>query len=662
MVDLSWEEIQRIALAEIKRGEQFVERSISPDRTQRWDRYYGRPLGNEVKGRSQFMSRDMMETIEWIMPTLIRTFASGDPKVDIFVENQPPVIGQALVKKIQDDIDRNREGNLFMLFYQWFKDGLVSGTSFIKVFWEKQFGLREISFPQLQYAQMKQLEMDPDVEIIGFQEGQDMVGLPVYTDVKATVKTLTQDRLVADNIPHWEFITTAQSRDVNDNAPKTHITEVTLDYLKRVSEAFTESDDEPYFKNLDRLERDDGDSTRKQDSERTQYMDHEDDSEDMPDTDGGKGKKIIKLSEHYTQLDVNNDGYLEDCTIWFGNDVMLRYEINDDDLVPICSIKPVVDCYKSFGIAWAALLEEIQNLKTVMIRRLLDNFDFQNSGRWFRKPGAVVDIRALLDNVPGGVVTADPDSLVNVAPQPFHPSNLTFLDYIDNIKEQRTGSTKYNQGQDSDSLNKTATGIQMIQSAAQQRIELIARVFAETGLVDFYRKSALLYQKYLTKPFTISVKGQQVQVTPEMLQGEIYAKVNMGVEAQVGVVESQKLERLLGIYMNLSERFPGLVGPEQIHNFATRIATSMGFQAENFAAPMEAFMQSIQGAQQQSQQMQQMQMGMQQQSQQLEVADLQSKNAIDIERVKQKDRDSERDAQVALMGIKAQMMNRGGGF
>jgi len=44
-----------------------------------------------------------------------------------------------------------------------------------------------------------------------------------------------------------------------------------------------------------------------------------------------------------------------------------------------------------------------------------------------------------------------------------------------------------NQGLDADSLNKTASGMNMLMSAAQQRQELIARVLAETAITRLYR-------------------------------------------------------------------------------------------------------------------------------------------------------------------------------
>jgi hypothetical protein len=55
------------------------------------------------------------------------------------------------------------------------------------------------------------------------------------------------------------------------------------------------------------------------------------------------------------------------------------------------------------------------------------------------------------------------------------------------VRENRTGVTRYNQGLDADSLNKTLGGLDRIMSASQQRQDLIARVFAETAIKRLYR-------------------------------------------------------------------------------------------------------------------------------------------------------------------------------
>jgi len=128
---MGFEDIEKAVEKEIEAAQE-ARSARAPDRQKNWDRYFGKPLGNEVKGRSQFLTRDLLETIEAILPFLIKLFASGDSKVEVAVSGQEPWIGKALMQKIQLDLG-NATPNLFSLFYQWFKDALLSDAASVKV-------------------------------------------------------------------------------------------------------------------------------------------------------------------------------------------------------------------------------------------------------------------------------------------------------------------------------------------------------------------------------------------------------------------------------------------------------------------------------------------------------------------------------------------------
>ena len=610
--EMTWDEVERFIGGEADSAIRYCRDVLSPGRIEMWDRYYGKPLGNEVKGRSKYMSRDILETIEWILPTLIKTLASGDPKIKLEIVGKPSWIGAALMRRIFDDLSADASGSMFTVFYQWFKDALVSGTAYTKLFWEVEYEEKEYEVPSMSVDQFNQLENSEGVNI-----KKASYAFNGYNDVKFSINRLRKDQLVTENIPTWEFVHSRRAKTMNDEHPKGHITWVTVDFLKRVNKAMTERDEEPYFINLDEVERSAGNRTEDSvsinslDAEKQSYIGFEKYGDYYEDSDTATGlKSVVQLEEWYTRLDIKGTGYLQDVICWRANGKLIRWEDNHDGFISMASISPIIDCYKFNGISYADLVVELQNLKTVLFRRVLDNFDWQNLGRWFKMPGAKVDIKALMECVPGDCVEIDPNMVRNETPQPFHPQNLALFDYLDGVKEQRTGSTKYTQGTDSGTLNKTAQGIQMIQSAAMQRIELIARVFAE-GLKDFYQKAAMLYQKNMRKPFVTRVNGEDITVTPDMIQGEILSRVYMGVEAQIGMAETQRLERMAGTLQGFEKMAPGLYTAQQVHNMAVKYVTAMGYiDVEDFIAPQQQHMQK-------NQQIQQMQMQIQQMGQQL---------------------------------------------
>lgn len=629
--ELTWDEIERKTKAEIQSAEHYIETKKQAERSRRWDRYYGRQTGKVRKGRSNYTSHDVMDAIEWMLPGLIRLFASGDPKIEIEIKDQPPDVGKALMRKIQDDLGNHDVTNLFQLFYTWMKDSLVSDTAFVKPMWDLDYRRKMVDFGDLGMAEMEQLNQDPDVELKEYLEvagppGPDGVPAPMFTGVRAQVKIKRRDGIYVENMPHWEFICEPKARSINDEYGKGQQTKVTVDYLKRMDRAYSEGG-KPYFKGLpDLIDKKDGKQSQsyaKLESEEAQFR-GDDYYQSHPAFYGASDEALkaeVSFSEWYTRLDVDGDGFLEDIVVWMGDGVLLRWEINEDEFIPLCAISPIMDCYSLFGISWADLVHEIQVLKTQLFRRVLDNFAWQNKGRWLVKPGASVDIDKLMNGIPGEVVFVDPDSARQESPAGFNATVLPLFEYVESQKEQRTGQTRYNQGQDADSLNKTATGIQMIQSAAQQRMELVARIFAEGGIRDLYEKIVKLYQRYLSAPFVAKVHGQDAQITREMIQGRVITRVNMGIEAQVGAIEAQKIERMFQFLVGVNQLYPGLLSPEKIHNLATRYVGSMGFkQTEDFIQDLQSYVQQVQQSMQAQQQMQQQAIQMEQQKLQLEGA------------------------------------------
>jgi hypothetical protein len=632
--------IEDMVIEEIKDAQDYIDRLQSGKRSTNWDRYYGRPLGNERKGRSKFMSRDVMETVEWIMPSLLSTFVSSDPKVEIIIEGQPASTGKALMQKIQDDLNDNEERSMYVLFYQWFKDALVSDTAFLSPSWNVDMQSISHRFPQLDRQQIIAISSAPDVQIEEYTDNGD----GTYSDVDIMMEEMLGEKVEVDNIPHWDVLVSKDAKYINDEYGKGYNSKVTFDYLLRTNDEYQESDGEDFFVGLDKLRYYLSHDRTIDSSEYSSYMDGAEDSSSINSVSvvGSEEelsqKQTLTVTQWYTRYDVNRDGMLENIKCWVAEDeVLLRWELNDDDAIMLCALSPIIDCYKLFGIAYSELISDIQNLKTMVIRRILDNFDFSTLGRTFYRPGAKIPIRELLQNVPGDALPIDPNDMKTEYPQPFDSRVLQLIEYADSTKENRTGSTRYNQGTDAESLNKTATGMDMIQQAGQKRIDMVARLFAETGIRDFYKKCAMLYQKNLTEPFTIRILGEDIQVTPQMLQGKIKCKVNLGVEAQIGMMEAKKVQGIVAFLSGLNQIFPGILGPKQIHNLSTKFVAQMGNkQPEEYVATMEEFIKSLEVTQKQAQAAQQFEQSIEMEKIKVEYAKVQiaaKKVGVDLQDV-----------------------------
>ena len=97
------------------------------------------------------------------------------------------------------------------------------------------------------------------------------------------------------------------------------------------------------------------------------------------------------------------------------------------------------------------------------------------------------------------------------------------------LRENRTGVTKYNQGLDANSLNKTATGIKNIMNASQKKILLIARIFAETGVKSLMRRIHRDLRKGPIKTITARLRNEWVDVNPRVWKDRADMSVSVGL-------------------------------------------------------------------------------------------------------------------------------------
>ncbi|MGL6014467.1 MAG: portal protein, partial [Selenomonadaceae bacterium] len=153
---------------------------------------------------------------------------------------------------------------------------------------------------------------------------------------------------------------------------------------------------------------------------------------------------------------------------------------------------------------------------------------------------------------------------------------FNMLEYLDQQIENRTGLTKYNQGTDSNSLNKTATGINIITQQANQRLELIARIFAETGMSDLFKFLIKLNQMFIDEETVIRLTNGPMTIAPDDLTGEFDLIVNAGMGSGAKQVNLQNLQMLQGIITQLAQ--VGMAGPEQFYNCAKRTIEEIGYK------------------------------------------------------------------------------------
>jgi hypothetical protein len=246
----------------------------------------------------------------------------------------------------------------------------------------------------------------------------------------------------------------------------------------------------------------------------------------------------------------------------------------------------------------------------------------------------------MLTSRPGGIVRVEGDPMSGIMPlshPPLPASSFGMVEYMDSMKEKRTGITAYNQGLDANSLNKTATGVAQIMNASQQRIELVARTFAETGVKELFKLVHHLVRTTLTKPDIIRLRNKWVEVDPREWKARKDLSISVGLGAGN---KDQQLAHLMSIINMQKEAIgAGLTSPEKIYNALAKLTQNAGFKNPEEFWVNPANMPEQEGQQQQPSEAEIMIQGQLQIEQQKADAQMmqeqeRSKNDIIIEREK----------------------------
>ena len=231
--------------------------------------------------------------------------------------------------------------------------------------------------------------------------------------------------------------------------------------------------------------------------------------------------------------------------------------------------------------------QDLQQIGSVLTRGLLDNLYITNRPRPVISDQ--VNLDSLIDWVPGSPVRlkagARPgDNHVSWLQVPNVSGGvLAALEYMATVRENRTGIVRNNQGLDADSLNKTASGMNMLMSAAQQRQELIARVLAETAIKRLYRLVYRAIKRVCAGPVKYWSGKQFANCDPSRWPDEMELSVNVGL----GTGSKDQAIQHLALIGTLQEKLIALQGgqadgpyvtPENIANAAQKVTETLGFK------------------------------------------------------------------------------------
>lgn len=531
----------------------------------------------------------VQDVIESIMPSYMRTFHSAEKVLSLVgvteEDDEPATTMEDLI-----EWQLNRKNNFWLTSYDWGKTTLIENFGAVKVWWcrEEKTERYNVIFDEEELAA---LQNDPKVSVVSSEMTNPAVTDQVGQIVSQAIYNVTYDLRkrqknypIVEGMPNSELYFDPDCTKLEDSNYAIHHKAVTVSYLRSQEKQGT-------FVNISEAKEKAG-KIKKSAYEATLNP-----TEQRKTSDNDAGRKQIDLYECYEKISIRlpqedqgdapdaavsdeqeEPDELVDLIVTLAGDVPVRIEINTMGSHPFIDMSAIRDPHKvDAHRGLAELIREVQDLKSILLLQMVLNTICNNDRQAFVDASKILVPAELRDNEKVVQVDGDPRGIVSWTPQePFSPQVLQLMQYAADLLEKRVGVTSYNQGTDTNSLNKTASGINMIMQAANQRMELIFRICAETGYSKLFRRLIYLNQKFVDEETVIRVTNKQRSVRPDDLAGDMDICVNSGIGTGTKAAELQALQFLLTCYDKLVEA--GIATREHVAYVMGKVIENLGFK------------------------------------------------------------------------------------
>ncbi|MUV13582.1 portal protein [Noviluteimonas gilva] len=569
----------------------------------------------DILDRSTFVSTDVADTVDGMLPQIIDVFVSDEKAVEAKPKKGGPealAVARTVTGYLNHLFYDQNEG--LNILYDWFQDAGLQKVGFAKAWAEEE----------KEDARQEYEQQTPDQLAMLLQDGVELEAEPEIDEnglLSFTVIDRSQSvKIRADCIPSNEMRVGPTSKWGADpiaigevrQKPRFELEEMGYDLENVGGEGVTLNAESDALL---------GDGFGEAENE-------------LHDS-----HKLYEYAELYFKLDVDGDGVAEWVQLCLINGTLMTHEKVDDHPYAFFSFMPLAHAF--YGNCPADRAYGIQKENTNLGRLMLDNLAFAVNGRNYVNTNANVNIDDLLDNRPGGLVRGQGENGVTPIPTQQIPQSAWQMQEWLNVKlENRTGFTRYSQGMDADSLNKTATGVQIITGKSEMRLKLMTR-FAALGVKTLFRKMLKLAVAHQSAEQWFEVNGEYVAVRPNEWRDQFNIKINVGL----GHGTRQEKMQAVGAMIPLQQMGMqvGVVRPEHIAN-----TIRLGAEVNEFKNPEQFCDEQAQGLPNPEQFAQ-----MQQQMQELQQENVQLKGDSQLKQAELGLKHREIDLKEQELGLKA---------
>jgi hypothetical protein len=579
-------ELQAIITQDLVDAVSYVDSDLSPTRAKGTEYYRGDLFGNEVEGNSKVVAMEVRDTVSAMLPSLMRVFFNSENVVE-FAPRGPEDVKMAQQATDYANYVFQNDNNGFLTSYAIFKDALVRKCGIAKFWWEDEEKVRIEEYTGLDDQTLEMLMQEPGAEVkivVSYPDpsidemqistvdpltGQPVMAPPAMVhDVQ--IKRITKDgRIRIMAVPPEELLLDRRARSFDDATIIAHRQMATMADLLAMG-----YDQDEIEENLSTTDLDSND----------EYLARQPLSTTFGTNDAANPmmRRVLYI-EAYSRVDFDGDGIAElrkVCCMGGGYKVVRNLPASYIPFADFpCDPEPHTSPLEAMSIF--DITRDLQEIKSEILRNTLDSLAQSIHPRTAVVEGQV-NIDDVLNNETGAIIRMRAPGMVQPLSTPFvGQAAFPMMEYMDQIKEDRTGMSKAAMGLNADALqSSTKAAVNATINASQGRIELTARILAE-GMKKLFKGILFLATTHQDKARMVRMRNEWVQIDPRFWDTSMDANINIALgngdtneKLQALMMIMAKQEQIL---QQLGPTNP-LVTPQQFSNTLRKIVELSGFK------------------------------------------------------------------------------------
>ena len=515
--------LHSIVKSEIDDAVSFIDQEIGHQRARSLDYYRGRELGNEEEGRSQIVSREVRDAVQSVLPSLMRVFFGSERPVE-FVPHGPEDV--AMAEQATDYVNHviMQDNPGFEVFHSVFKDSLFQKAGVVKAWLDESIEVSYSDFSGLTDQGLALLLQEEGAEIWGIESQLIEEALPVAlasgveppqlhdVTIKRTVRA---PRIRIEAVPPEEFLIDRRAKGIDEARFVGHRRLVRFSDL--VALGYDPEFLDQHISNSDVLE-DTHEVWTRYDKQGGYW----------PGGSNNPNEQRVLYCESYIRVDWDNDGLAElrkICTVGDQYEIVSNEPITERPFAAFC---PDPEAHLFFGEDLADQTKDLQEIITSVKRNILDSLAHSIHPRTAVVEG-MVNIEDVLNTEVGAVMRQTAPGMVQPFTMPFVGKEaLPILQMLETERDRRVGT--HNMALEADALQSTTKAAVNAQvDAARQRLELIARIYAEVGMKRLFKLILRLVVQNHDRARMVRLRNEWVEVDPAGWNAGMDVTVNTGL-------------------------------------------------------------------------------------------------------------------------------------